>query len=120
MLEYCYSKLDPVSSKEKVEKLKATFYMLYDEYKRRIVASSSGAPSSQVREFDTLGGVDGKYRQRGLDLGPFDFSDYKNYKRRGATSDMKSPLDKYLEDDEEDENKDINVLEITLCFPFYF
>lgn len=37
--------------------------------------------------------------------------DYKNYKRRGAAIDMKSPLDKYLEEDEEDENKDINVLE---------
>lgn len=74
MLEYCYSKLDPVSSKEKVEKLKANLHLLYDEYKRRFVASSSGAPTSQARELDSLSEVDRRNKERGLDLGPFDFS----------------------------------------------
>lgn len=57
-LEYCYSKIDSASSKEKVDTLKGKLYLLYEEYKKRGVCSTSRASGSQLGECYTLGAVE--------------------------------------------------------------
>ena len=55
LLEYFYTKIDPLSSKDKIAKLKMKLHILYDEYRKRgiglslfKVPQSSGSSNSQV------------------------------------------------------------------------
>ncbi|KAG6397315.1 hypothetical protein SASPL_143481 [Salvia splendens] len=88
LVEYCYSTLDPLSSQDKVNRLKMKLYTLYDEYQKKSVdASSIKIPQSN---------------------GSSNSEGYKSYK--GLTSDTKSALDVYLKDLPMDEDAEIDLL----------
>ncbi|KAG6384336.1 hypothetical protein SASPL_155856 [Salvia splendens] len=65
LVEYCYSTLDPLSSQDKVKRLKMKLYTLYDEYQKKSVDASSikipqssGSYNSEVGEAKFMeGGV---------------------------------------------------------------
>ncbi|XP_057792782.1 zinc finger BED domain-containing protein RICESLEEPER 2-like [Salvia miltiorrhiza] len=118
LLEYCYSKIDPISSSDKINILKMKLHVLYDEYKRKGVGvslfkvpQSSSSSSSQVRELEFRekgGGVRRQELGRGLNLNDKELEEYKSYK--GGTSDSKSLLDIYLEEAPMDEKVEIDLL----------
>ncbi|KAG6421326.1 hypothetical protein SASPL_117877 [Salvia splendens] len=63
LVEYCYSTLDPLSSQDKVNRLKMKLYTLYDEYKKKMVDASlskgpqsSGSSNHEVGELKFIGG----------------------------------------------------------------
>ncbi|XP_042052014.1 zinc finger BED domain-containing protein RICESLEEPER 2-like [Salvia splendens] len=108
LVEYCYSTPDPLSSQDKVNRLKMKLYTLYDEYKKKMVDASlskgpqsSGSSNHEVGEPKFIGG--GGVRK--MKMNP---NGYKRHK--GLTSDAKSALDVYLEDIPMDENAEIDLL----------
>ncbi|KAG6436347.1 hypothetical protein SASPL_101243 [Salvia splendens] len=63
LVEYCYSTPDPLSSQDKVNRLKMKLYTLYDEYKKKMVDASlskgpqsSGSSNHEVGEPKFIGG----------------------------------------------------------------
>ncbi|KAG6435991.1 hypothetical protein SASPL_100872 [Salvia splendens] len=118
VLDYFYSRIDTLTSKDKILKLKMKLYVLYDEYKKRGVGvslfkvpqASSGSSSSQVRELDFMGEeVRGReINQALLNWEEDDFAIYKN--QAGATCEAKSPLDVYLEEGQLAENGELDLL----------
>ncbi|KAG6413353.1 hypothetical protein SASPL_126062 [Salvia splendens] len=118
VLDYFYSRIDPLTSKDKILKLKMKLYVLYDEYKKRGVGvslfkvpqASSGSSSFQVRELDFMGEEvrGGEINQALLNWEEDDFATYKN--QAGATCEAKSPLDVYLEEGQMAENGELDLL----------
>ncbi|XP_042018980.1 zinc finger BED domain-containing protein RICESLEEPER 2-like [Salvia splendens] len=114
LVEYCYSTLDPLSSEDKVNRLKTKLYILYDEYKKKgddaylsKVSQSSGRCNSELGESKFMEGV--RRQEVGkLKMNPNVFVAYRSY--RGATSEAKSALDVYLEDMTTDENAKLDLL----------
>ncbi|XP_042030043.1 zinc finger BED domain-containing protein RICESLEEPER 2-like [Salvia splendens] len=114
LVEYCYSTLDPLSSEDKVYRLKMKLYILYDEYKKKSddaslskVSQPNGSCNSEVGESEFMEGV--RRQEVGkLKMNPNVFVAYRSY--RGATSEAKSALDVYLEDMTMDENAKLDLL----------
>ncbi|KAG6399147.1 hypothetical protein SASPL_140622 [Salvia splendens] len=97
VLDYFYSRIDPLTSKDKILKLKMKLYALYDEYKKRGVGvslfkvpqASSGSSRSQVRELEFMGEEvrGGEINQALLNLEEDDFA-RDNASRFGELSTM--------------------------------
>nr|GMD74426.1 zinc finger BED domain-containing protein RICESLEEPER 2-like [Ipomoea batatas]GMD89726.1 zinc finger BED domain-containing protein RICESLEEPER 2-like [Ipomoea batatas] len=116
-VEYCYKMLNPLTCQVKVECIKNKLYMLYDEYKKKSVGSSSSRVStSQSQEplaTSIYGVARGGLRSRGRH-GKLDetlISGYIDYRRKAESGqDSKSNLDKYLEEVQINQLDDVDVL----------
>ncbi|KAG6405200.1 hypothetical protein SASPL_132786 [Salvia splendens] len=118
VLDYFYSRIDHLTSKDKILKLKIKLYALYDEYKKmgvgvslfKVPQASGGSSSCQVRELEFMGEEvrGGEINQALLNWEEDDFAIYKN--QASATSEAKSPLDVYLEEGQVAENGELDLL----------
>ncbi|KAG6418762.1 hypothetical protein SASPL_120967 [Salvia splendens] len=86
LVEYCYSTLDPLSSEDKINRLKTKLYILYDEYKKKgddaslsKVSQPSGSCNSEVGESKFMEGV--RRQEVGkLKMNPNVFAAYRSYR----------------------------------------
>ncbi|KAG6403021.1 hypothetical protein SASPL_135236 [Salvia splendens] len=86
LVEYCYSTLDPLSSEDKVNRLKMKLYILYDEYKKKSddaslskVSQPNGSCNSEVGESEFMEGV--RRQEVGkLKMNPNVFVAYRSYR----------------------------------------
>nr|GMD09328.1 zinc finger BED domain-containing protein DAYSLEEPER-like [Ipomoea batatas] len=116
-VEYCYKMLNPLTCQAKIEWIKNKLYMLYDEYKKKSVDSSSSRVStSQSQEplVTSIYGVGrGGLRSRG-GHGKLDetlISGYIDYRSKSESGqDSKSNLDKYLEEVQINQLDEVDVL----------
>lgn len=82
-LEYCYSKVDPLTSQFKVEEVKKKLYILFENYS----SIRTSTPSSSARKVSSSHGLTQSL-----------FSELKVHKQQLATPTGKSQLDVYLDE----------------------
>ncbi|XP_027347945.1 zinc finger BED domain-containing protein RICESLEEPER 2-like [Abrus precatorius] len=105
-LRFCYTKLDPLTSHEKVNNVKDKFDKLYGEYANNFNATSGSKPSNESNLLSKSHGDGNRSKKSRL------FNEFKMFQNETKSTIGKSELDLYLDESQVDydDTEKFNVL----------